>query len=56
MFCEKKTDKDFSFKARGLVTEAGSGKNMGQVRAYLLRIRKKHSVGRFVYLFVYFIM
>ena len=26
MFCEKKTKKDLSFKARGLVTKAGSEK------------------------------
>ena len=37
----KKTNKDLSFKARGLVAKAGSEKNIGKGKAYFLKIRRK---------------
>ena len=51
MLCEKKTNKDFSFKARELVTKAGSGKKTGKRRSLLSKDQKKTFNGK-VQLFV----
>ena len=52
MFCEKKTNKDFSFKARELVTKAGSRKTWER-ESLFLKFGRIHSMGRFIYLFYY---
>ena len=53
MFCEKKTNKDLSFKARGLVTKAGSQKHRKR-KGLLFKDQKKNIQweGLFIYLFI----